>query len=106
MFFSATSCQNIPTPPPGSGMIYSPDPRSNISLISQYTQWNPRVPFSLEIPPKFCEDNYQKLLILGRVKAEYVKHPTIEFKDTNMVIFFLMYIYCIDVGYANLFLVV
>ena len=64
-------------------MIFSPDPASNVSLMSQYTQWNPRVPFSLHVPPDFCQTNEQKLMVLGKVKAGYARQPVIQFTDTQ-----------------------
>ena len=76
--FSATSCQDIPYPPLETQLVFSHDPASSISLDSEYSLWNPKVPFRLKIPPDFCEKNKNKLLVAGVVTGE---KPTISFLD-------------------------
>ena len=64
----ATSCQYIPFPPSGTDMVYVPDESNSLSLISETSFYNPKLPLSIKFPgPSFCEDNGDILMVAGEV---------------------------------------
>ena len=73
----STACQDIPFPPRSVGMEYSPDAKNNMTLVSDYTIYNPRLPFSMNFPgPQQC-DGEQKLMIVGQISSSMRKFPEI-----------------------------
>ena len=101
----ATSCQYIPFPPADLDMVYVPDdknrkethwntklptaiimlsycllnvslPSSSLSLLSELSIYNPRLPFSMKFPgSKFCADNGELLMIVGEISSKNTKNP-------------------------------
>ena len=62
----AASCQVIPFPPPDIGMQHAPDEKNQITLESEFTFYNPRLPFTMNFPgPQFCGDNGDIMMIVG-----------------------------------------
>ena len=77
---AATACQEIPFPPRSIGLEYVPDPLNPISLASQFSQYNPKLPFKMKFPgPDFCGDNNQKLMIVGRIPEDGKELPEFAF---------------------------
>lgn len=67
----ATSCQIIPFPDPSTGLLYQPEGEDAIQLQSEYTVYNPRMPFTMNFPGSdFCSGK-DILLIVG-------KYPKVE----------------------------
>lgn len=67
----ATSCQYIPFPPPEVGMEYVPDDQNSLSLLSESSFYNPKLPLKIRFPgPEFCEDNGDILMIVGEIKEK------------------------------------
>ena len=72
--FLATSCQIVPFPPSDIGMIYTPDSENNMQLESDYSQFNPKIPFNMAVPPGgIC--SLGKILIVGVMKSKVRKMP-------------------------------
>ena len=70
----ATSCQYIPFPPPEIGMEYVPDEQNSLSLLSESSFYNPKLPLRIKFPgSQFCEDNGDILMIVGEVKEKSKK---------------------------------
>ena len=66
----ATKCQYIPIPPPETGMIYLPDSSNSLSLQSDLSVYNPRLPLSMNFPgPEFCEED-SLFLIVGSIPSK------------------------------------
>ena len=63
----AASCQVIPFPPEDTGMIFQPDPANPITLVSDYTVYNPKLPMEMAFPGDFCGDNGNIMMIVGIV---------------------------------------
>ena len=64
----AASCQVIPFPDPGTGLVYQPDGDNSISLQSEFTVYNPRIKpkFEMKFPgPEFCKGNGDIMLVVG-----------------------------------------
>ena len=64
----AASCQVIPFPDPGTGLVYQPEEGSSLSLQSEFTVYNPRIKptFQMNFPgPDFCKGNGDIMLIVG-----------------------------------------
>ena len=70
----ATYCQVIPFPPEETGMIFEPDPLNPITLQSEYTVYNPRLPLKMQFPQSFCGDNDQMMLIVGRIPRVWCQY--------------------------------
>ena len=60
-------CQVIPFPPEDTGMIFQPDPANPITLVSDYTVYNPKLPLTMAFPEDFCGDNGNIMMIVGIV---------------------------------------
>ena len=60
-------CQVIPFPPEDTGMIFQPDPANPITLVSDYTVYNPKLPLKMAFPDDFCGDNGNIMMIVGIV---------------------------------------
>ena len=70
----ATSCQIVPFPPSEIGMIYTPDAANNMQLASDYSQFNPKIPFDMAVPPGgIC--SLAKILIVGVMPSKVRKMP-------------------------------
>ena len=70
----ATSCQIVPFPPSDIGMIYTPDSANNMQLASDYSQFNPKIPFNMAVPPGgIC--SIAKILIVGVMPSKVRKMP-------------------------------
>ena len=64
----ATSCQVIPFPPPDIGMQHAPDEKNQITLESEFTVYNPRLPFTMKFPgSQFCGENGDIMMIVGSI---------------------------------------
>ena len=50
-------------------MIFQPDPLNPITLVSEYTVYNPRIPFQMNFPNDFCGDNGNILVLVGSIPA-------------------------------------
>ena len=64
----AASCQVIPFPDPGTGLVYQPEEGSSLSLQSEFTVYNPKIKpkFQMNFPgPDFCKGNGDIMLIVG-----------------------------------------
>ena len=67
----ATSCQYIPFPPAELDMVYMPDEENSLSLISDTSFYNPKLPLSIKFPGvEFCEDNGDVLMVAGEIPAK------------------------------------
>ena len=64
---SCILCQVIPFPPEDTGMIFQPDPANPITLVSDYTVYNPKLPLKMAFPDDFCGDNGNIMMIVGIV---------------------------------------
>ena len=72
----ATSCQYIPFPPSDLDMVYVPDDQNSLSLLSELSIYNPRLPFSMKFPgADFCRDNGEILMIVGEISKKQSKKP-------------------------------
>ena len=72
----ATSCQYIPFPPSDLDMVYIPDDQNSLSLLSELSIYNPRLPFSMKfLGADFCRDNGQILMIVGEISKKQSKKP-------------------------------
>ena len=72
----ATSCQYIPFPPSDLDMVYVPDDQNSLSLLSELSIYNPRLPFSMKFPgAQFCQDNGEILMIVGEISKKKSKKP-------------------------------
>ena len=72
----ATSCQYIPFPPSDLDMVYVPDDQNSLSLLSELSIYNPRLPFSMKFPgADFCGDNGEILMIVGEISKKQSKKP-------------------------------
>lgn len=55
-------------------MIYTPDSANNMQLQSDYSQFNPKIPFNMAVPPGgIC--SLGKILIVGVMKSKVRKMP-------------------------------
>ena len=60
----ATKCQYIPIPPQDIGMVYLPDQSNSLSLQSELSVYNPKLPMTMRFPgPEFCLENNLFLLV-------------------------------------------
>ena len=57
----------IPFPPEDTGMVFQPDPSNPITLVSDYTVYNPKLPLTMAFPEDFCGDNGNIMMIVGIV---------------------------------------
>ena len=48
-------------------MIFQPDPANPITLVSDYTVYNPKLPLTMAFPDDFCGDNGNIMMIVGIV---------------------------------------
>ena len=48
-------------------MIFQPDPANPITLVSDYTVYNPKLPLKMALPDDFCGDNGNIMMIVGVV---------------------------------------
>ena len=72
----ATSCQYIPFPPSDLDMVYVPDDQNSLSLLSELSIYNPRLPFSTKFPgADFCRDNGEILMIVGEISKKQSRKP-------------------------------
>ena len=46
-------------------MIFQPDPANPITLVSDYTVYNPKLPLTMAFPEDFCGDNGNIMMIVG-----------------------------------------
>ena len=87
----ATSCQVIPFPPPDIGMQHAPDEKNQITLESEFTFYNPRLPFTMNFPgPQFCGDNGDIMMIVGIIPqvhnltfTPFLKEILLHFRNTQ-----------------------
>ena len=70
----ATSCQVIPFPPPDIGMQHAPDEKNKITLESEFTVYNPRLPFTMKFPgSQFCAENGDIMMVVGSIPEVRLK---------------------------------
>ena len=51
-------------------------PSSSLSLLSELSIYNPRLPFSMKFPgSEFCADNGELLMIVGEISSKNTKNP-------------------------------
>ena len=66
----STSCQYIPFPPPQVDIVYLPDEQNSLSVLSEMSIYNPRLPLSMVFPGyEFCLNNGDLLLIVGEIPS-------------------------------------
>ena len=80
----ATSCQYIPFPPPDLDMVYIPDEENSLSLLSDQSIYNPKLPLTMKFPgPSFCENNGHILMIVGEIPEKIRNDLEIIFLTQN-----------------------
>ena len=65
-------------------MIFQPDPANPITLVSDYTVYNPKLPLIMAFPDDFCGDNGNIMMIVGIV-------PKVRLIDESGHIGFIIY---------------
>ena len=81
---AATACQEIPFPPKEIGLEYVPDERNNITLASEFSQYNPNLPLDMKFPgPEFCGDNRKRMMVVGKIPANSRDMPEIVFRGAD-----------------------
>ena len=77
---TATACQEIPFPPKQIGLVYVPDEKNNITLASEFSQYNPSLPLDMKFSgPDFCGDNKRRMMVVGKIPADSQEMPEIVF---------------------------
>lgn len=57
-------------------MVYVPDDQNSLSLLSELSIYNPRLPFSMKCSgADFCQDNGEILMIVGEISKKQSKKP-------------------------------
>jgi hypothetical protein len=80
----ATACQEIPFPPKEIGLEYAPDAKNNITLASQFSQYNPSLPLVMAFPgQEFCGDNRERMMVVGKIPADSEERPEIVFRGNG-----------------------
>ena len=73
---AASSCQIVPFPPPEIGLLYTPDEVNNMQLASEFSQFNPKIPFSMAVPAGgICST--AKILIVGVMPSRVRRPPEV-----------------------------
>ena len=81
---AATSCQEIPFPPKQIGLVYTPDEKNNITVASEFSVYNPRLPMVMKFKgEEFCEDNRQQMLVVGRMPLVGRDEPELIFRGNG-----------------------
>ena len=57
-------------------MVYVPDDQNSLSLLSELSIYNPRLPFSMKCSgADFCQDNGEILMIVGEISKKQSRKP-------------------------------
>ena len=66
----ASSCPIVPFPPKFTGLEIEQNVESNISVVSDLTKYNPKLPTNMKISADFCTKDETFLLAVGRILSE------------------------------------
>lgn len=80
----ASSCPIIPFPPKFTGLTFVPSPENDFSLVSEFSQYNPKLPVTIPFPEDACGREGFGVMVVGKINSDKEESSAdFVFKTTN-----------------------